>query len=263
MPFDDYVRAPGLNASKLKTGLKSMAHLQRELDGKGDEPSDAMKLGTLVHQALFESDAFAARPRFKGATKRTKAWREFVRDSPNGLHIDDAALATTIALHISRHPDVELMMGADGGCEASLFWHDQKHGIDMKGRLDYCVAGRNGYIMDLKTCSDITEDALQRAIWNFAYDVSAAHYLAGYAACVEEPPPPYFMLFAETSEPYAVRVFELSDESIHVGRLRRDQLLRDFVECRRTGQWWSQRPSQDIPQIGVPEWAVRRYAGSG
>lgn len=63
-----------------------------------------------------------------------------------------------------------------GVAEVSVFWRDKETGIMCKCRYDYFAPG---WIVDLKSCSDVSDRALRYVIGDYGYDVSGAMYSIG------------------------------------------------------------------------------------
>src|SRR6478609_9326519 len=74
--FEDYLRAPGINASGLKRILRSPAHFQASLT-EPEEPTESLEYGKLLHFIVLEPELFEARcvvqPKFDLRTKVGKA----------------------------------------------------------------------------------------------------------------------------------------------------------------------------------------------
>ena len=154
--------------------------------------SDAMRFGTLAHTAVLEPDLLdayvtldaakvglkadgtpAANPYMTGAWKKAAAEVEASGGIPVALA--DMELALRMRDAVAAHPTAAaLLMSTDGVSEESVFTVDDD-AVKHKARFDRRIPGA---IVDLKTTSSKPgAAALGRAVLDYGYDLSAAHYL--------------------------------------------------------------------------------------
>ena len=62
----------------------------------------------------------------------------------------------------------------------------------------------------------------------------------------------------ETSAPYAVKIYELDQESMEAGRKKYRQALNEYAQCKASNIWPSY--DQEIETIGIPQWALEKDA---
>lgn len=155
--------------------------------------TDAMRFGTLAHTAVLEPDLLdayvtldaakvglkadgtpAANPYMTGAWKKAAAEVEASGGIPVALA--DMELALRMRDAVAAHPTAAaLLMSTDGVSEESVFTVDDD-AVKHKARFDRRIPGA---IVDLKTTSTRPgASALGRAVLDYGYDLSAAHYLA-------------------------------------------------------------------------------------
>lgn len=154
--------------------------------------SDAMRFGTLVHTAVLEPDllngyvtldaaeigrksdgTLAANPFMTNAWKKAAA--EVEADGRIPVAAADMELALRMRDAVAAHPTAAaLLMSTDGASEESVFTVDDD-AVKHKARFDRRIPGA---IVDLKTTSTKPGAvALGRAVLDYGYDLSAAHYL--------------------------------------------------------------------------------------
>lgn len=264
MPAEQYHAIQALSAGGLKRLAQTPAHfygLQLDPNRPDSEPTPAMRNGTLTHCALFEPEALAARYVAKpagldGRTKEGKAWLALI--GTEGREIVDAAqLAAALAqaAAVRRLPDVAALL-SDGRGEVSAFWIDDETGELSKCRPDWVSpAGDDGVILvDGKTCQDASPDGFSRAIWNFRYDLQAAHYSTGYEIASGKRVHGFVFAAVESAWPHAAAAYMLDDLVLDRARAECRRLTELYAECRRTNTWPGYPTA--IQPIGLPRWAA-------
>lgn len=263
MPSLDYHAIPAVSASALKELRRSPLHYYgRYLDPRrpAQEPTPAMRNGTLVHCAIFEPHALDARYVVKpdGVDYRTKDGRAW-RDAQTAEIVDDtqmqAALAQAAA--VRALPDVAALL-ADGYPEASAFWVDDDTGELCKCRPDWVSTGHGSdgksvILVDGKTCQDASPDGFGRAIWNYAYHLQAAWYVDGFEAATGLNVHGFVFAAVESAWPHAAAAYMLGDDVMDKARKEYRRLLNTYAECRRTGVWPGYAPGVSL--INLPTWA--------
>lgn len=117
----------------------------------------------------------------------------------------------------ARHEQAAALLFGDGTSEASLFWQPSD-GPAHKARFDRLLDGCG---VDLKsTNAQPGEDALTKAVLNYGYDVSAAHYLE-VANGLELGVTAFWLVFVSKEPPHYVTVCNLSDDFLTRGRILR------------------------------------------
>lgn len=125
------------------------------------------------------------------------------------------------ALH--DHADAaDLLFNRAGSCEESAF-AVYPDGLHVKARFDRRLT--DGVIVDLKsTSAKPGRDSLTRAVLDYGYDVSAAHYLEvadllglgvqAFALVFVAKEPPHYVTVAEIDEAFLARGYALRDKAI-------------------------------------------------
>lgn len=205
--------------------------------------SDALSFGTLVHTIALEPELAADLVTLDAATigvkgdgtpaqnpLMTAAWKRAVAEvEAEGKTVVaqadwDRAIRMIDAVH--DHPVAGgLIFSADGHSEESAFWCDET-GIQHKARFDRRIPGA---IVDLKTtASQPGAHNLTRAVINYGYELSAAHYLAG-ADALQLGAETFVHVWVEKVAPYRVTVTEMTDEFIARGLHLRDLALQRAI----------------------------------
>lgn len=94
-----------------------------------------------------------------------------------------------------------------------------------------------------------------RAVAAYGYDVEAAFYQDGLKA-VSGKTVPFFFVAAEKAAPFAVAVYQASEEMIGVGRAKYRAGLQLLAWCRKNNRWPAYQPNGEIEEINLPRWAA-------
>lgn len=261
LPADEYHAGTEVSNSMLTAMHKSAAHcyaLHIDPARPAVSPTPAMLGGTLAHSYILEPDDFGLRYVVKpdGIDYRTnagKAWRD--EQTATIITADDMARAQQQRAAVHKVQALRNLL-SKGTAEASVFWTDAATGLRCRARPDWLHwhGPRRATVLDLKTISDLTADAVQRAVASYGYHRQAAHYSAGLRAVgveVEE----FVFGFVSSSYPYLAAAYVLDDETIDQGREEVEDLLHQFADCQKRGEW----PAfgDGYQATGLPAWAKR------
>lgn len=258
----EYHAHPAVSSSQLKHILRTPAHFKASLE-TSKEPTDAMKLGSLVHTLLLEphlvDDEYTVMPKFDRRTKQGKAdyeaWLEH-NSHKTAVTAEQMDTATAMTDSLRTSTVAQLLKVNETACEASIFYTDPATGIDCRVRPDFmikpCDAFPTGLIVDLKTTDNASPSAFKRTITNFGYHLSAAMYLDGYEVEFGVRPA-YIWLVVERDAPYAVASYTPSDEMLERGKADLDTALARLKACRDADSYPAY--GSEIMAIDLPKWA--------
>lgn len=249
---EEYDRQPRVNWSTLKLLDLSPAHYRQALL-EAYEDSDFKKLGRACHISTYEPELFKSRcVVWEGKARRGGDWEDFVDRHPDDeiltVHQYETSLAVGRAVRACAmaKPYIE---GGKG--EVTLLW--KSGDVDCKSRLDWVA--EIGAIADLKTMNRLggaSPVAFGRTAKNMKYGTQAAFYRRAYES-VTGKLLPYFLIAAETMAPYAVQVYQLTDEQLLQGEHHYEQLLTLYRGCRDRNVW--QQYSNEVMPLEMPlEW---------
>lgn len=254
MTDKEYFALDRLNASTLKR-LKTEGPVvigAEKRHGPGD-PSDAMRLGSLVHCMVLEPDAVSTRYVAFGGTRRGKAWDAFVADNtgPEIVTAKDYAKATAMAGSVKSHD--EAMKVLKGDHEMVLLWTMLLFGqsIPMKAKLDNLG---QGWACDLKTTLDASVEGFGRQIGNHAYHIQVALYHDAAKALqgVDEFKFP-IVAVDNRKMPFPVGVHELSQDFMDLGRQAYRDGIGEWLLWERRG-WPVHHTDSEVNIIEPPKW---------
>lgn len=223
------------------------------------EDTNALIRGEATHYAVLEPELFDARyaepPQGDGRTVAVKAaWAEWKLAHPNCVAIkhDDYSCAKGMNVAIRSHAEALRYIQGPGINETTLTWTDEETGEPCKARPDrICSADGWTWVPDIKTCRSASPRMFAKAIAEYGYHNKAAWYLDALDR-VEKRPRRFLFLAVESEQPYAVALYELTDEAIEQGRQENRTALALYAECKRN-KTWPGYPA-GVQYIDLPKW---------
>jgi len=256
MPADVYHRQRGVSNTGLKLMMRSPAHYKYQ---ERKESTRAMVLGSALHMACLEPDIFydtyhllrSSENRMTSEYKTAKKeyGEEFVLVKPEIEKIEGMAKS------LSMSAITEYLYNDYCDKELSGFAIDPETGLMCRHRFDAII---DGIAIDLKTTTDARKPAFSKKILDFGYHIQAAFYADQHRWITGDDIEKFIFAAIETSAPYAVKIYELDQESIEAGRKKYRQALGDYDECKKYNTWPAY--DQEIETIGIPQWALEKDA---
>jgi hypothetical protein len=265
MPAEDYHALPGLNSSRLKI-MASKTPMHANADREREETL-SLRLGTAVHAATLEPVEFERRffiaPQER-PDMRTKAGKELaasmglVAGSRSLLWYDQGQEVLAMRGQIWSHPRAsEILSGALS--EVVATWQDGETGQDCKARFDIIrpTGGspelRSAFLADIKTTAKgAGPREFARSVADYDYHLQAAHYLNGAEANglrIDG----FIFIAIETTAPYAVATYLMTEESLRIGKTVCARAIRRWDECEAANHWPGY--SEDLEPLTLPAWA--------
>ena len=239
-----YFRLPGVSSHALIEMRRSPLHCwARYVDPAraDEEPTAAMRFGTLVHALVLAPETFADEFALAGSIdRRTNAGKaDYAALAASGkLVVSGEAYraALEIVKAIRRNP-VAGTLFRTGEPEKVIAVEREPHRLPLKGRLDWLAP--QPAIVELKTATDASREGFLRAVYRHGYHLSAAYYrmLVGRATGTPEDAISHTFVVAETERPYAVAVYPTSERLLAEGREMWETALARFDECWINGEW--------------------------
>ena len=291
LPPDTYRSEPGLSHSESKQLRKSPYHYKRLNEPRPPElvkqPTAQMALGTMVHVATLEPDAFDERYIVgPDISKNSNAWKAFAaacveqRVEPITQLQRDQAFA--MAQSVRALPDFEPLLAACA-TEVSMWWECPATGVLCKARPDLVkrypppdvpvladadnpeqqlraatIAERGFAILaDLKTTESADAEAFARSVADWSYHTQAHWYSEGAEVALAVPVLSFLFVVVEREYPYAAASYTLDDNALAVAR-DINLAARDlFKRCEQTQEWPGY--PRDTRDIALPPWYMKRY----
>jgi hypothetical protein len=242
--------------------LRTPAHAKAIADGHGRE-TDAMDMGTAVHQLLLRDDRVDVLDFDTFRTNDAKAARDLSRSQgriPLLRHKWDEANHIAGAVREQLHAlELDPVPFTEGTAEHVIRWNEA--GVDCRAMLDW-LRDDLQTIDDLKTTSDASPRGFQRKVWSLRYDIQAAFYLravAGWLGEMSHPIKPRFRWVAvETEYPYLVTVHEPDKAALENADARVDEALRAWAVCVANNRWVGY--PVNVNQVGPVPWERDSWA---
>lgn len=272
MENHEYHAHPSVSASWLKAINRSPLHFwDRYINPNrtDDEPTPAMKLGTLAHCAILEPEEFDKRYIVMpdGIDKRTKEgkqlWADLLATGREPVKRDDWILVANMANAALKYPAMANIMPI-AQKELSLFWTDSNTGTECKMRPDIfiapCDAYPRGLIIDVKTLPDASPETFPRRVWEGDMLIQAGHYSSGHYhiyGCL----PDFGWLAVENARPHAVKLYMATSAQIEYGIDECIRLMRIYNTCMAANNWPAY--GDEIAELELPVYAQRIVDGDG
>ena len=196
----------------------------------------AMKLGSAIHMNVLQPEEFnknyAVSPKFDKRTKVGKEdYKNFINNNLSKTIISesDFEIIEQVTLKLMKEPLVRAML-QNGEPEKIITWHNEHYDVDCKGMLDY-YRPEADMIIDLKTTKDCSYKGFMNSVKKFKYHKQAAFYMDAVKAYR------FIIIAVEKTPPFAINVFELSDNMIDEGRDMYNQELEIYQYCMETDNW--------------------------
>lgn len=229
---DSYFKIDALNWSKLRLMERSPAHFKHGLT----EETDSMRMGSAAHMAILEPEKFTNRYTiFTGKVRRGKEWESFEFDATAGgmeiLNQREMSEVSKMRDAVLSNPHAVELLNTATAREITAQWTTETEDavFKCKGRLD---AIGPTCIVDLKTTQCSSPEMFKQSMRKYGYHGQAAWYVDGQTQSL-----PYYIIAVESSAPYCVTVFKLSESVIESGRQLYHSLLSRLHQCQSANRW--------------------------
>lgn len=245
LPFEEYAKMGGLRKSGLWPLVNGTPADYRYKMDNPKPPTDAMKLGTAVHDLVLEPEEFLKR-NITGGPINPKTSKPYGRDTKKFAEWEAATgkvawprkdwdKINAMAESVMRHDGAAHLLGV---CETevSALWKDPYSGRLLQARYDMWIAGIIG---DLKTTRDVGRRAFRRQAEDMGYFMQIAMYWDGAQILTGETPKDPHFVIVETEPPYktAVRKIDIEDTSLALGRVQYQYALDQLKKYEALGEW--------------------------
>lgn len=227
-----------------------------------DEPSDAMRLGTAVHQVIVENELpddvcrlIPSDVLSSSGSRAGGAWKAFACDNAGKLLLKSHAYDEfmRIITNIKSNAYARRLLDMESYREYECYWTDETHGVDRKAKLDILTPT---CIVDLKIVNDVSPRGFARLAYDRGYHRQAAFYRDAVRAKTGETLP-FIFIAATNCEPYSVACYDLGDAFIQMGAEQLDDAIAGIKRATETGNW--KRPGcETLVTLQAPNWA--KYA---
>lgn len=236
---------------------KTPAHARAIADGHGRD-TDAMDLGTAVHQLLLRDDRVDVLDFDSFRTNDAKAARDESRAQgriPMLAHKWQEAqdIATAVRERLVQL-GLDPVPFTEGTAEHVIRWEER--GVECRAMLDW-LRDDLTVIDDLKTTNDASARGFRRKVWNLRYDIQAAFYRRAVLATYDTQPR-FRWIAVETEYPYLVSVHEPDKLALENADARVDQAIDLWAECLASDTWGGY--PIDVQTVGPVPWEQDQWA---
>lgn len=252
---EDYHKSEGVSSTFLRSLIEntaSKAHWNR----LNPTSNSSMDLGNLIHTLVLEPDTFDKRylilpesHKQKGESikKNQPYYQEAKELSKTVLSFKENQDLDLLRQNLEHNLDYQLIrhMRTKGKPEVSLMWHEKIYGMDvtLKSRPDW-LWEKEGFIFDLKTCQDASDDGFAKSVQNRTYLLQAYMAMRGYEKCFGRKAMQHVWVVIENSKPYDINSFyldpkdpEYGHELYEVGKDLFYKAMKIYKECKQSGNW--------------------------
>lgn len=127
-----------------------------------------------------------------------------------------------------------------GKSQVKLEWANPESGTPCKGRPDHLIVDEaSGIIYDLKSCTDASDEATDRQIVKYGYDVQHAAYLEGASLAYPQAAGnfKFLFIFAEVDRPWAVNVRPFGGSMAELGDRKWQRACRIWARCLKENRF--------------------------
>lgn len=259
VPEAEYRADPALSCSEARKILSAPARYLYDR-AAGEQHADHFDFGKAAHTTILGVGAPVAVLDFDDW--RTKDARQAKADAYEAGLIPVLASAWTsveaMAAAVRAHPIASRLINPERGtAERSLFWSDERTGLPLRARLDWCphkADGRRLVVVDLKSTPATADPrSFGKSAASFAYHQQAAWYLDGVRRLIADDAAFVFVV-VEKSPPHLVNVIELDGEALAIGRDRNRRAIDVWAACLERDEWPGY--PMEIASASLPRWAA-------
>ena len=251
IPFPDYCKMEGKNASALKKIPKSMKHLKHYLDN-GMADSKALRRGRLIHSWLLDHDTrLAGIATYKGITsgKGSKlAKKAFDNENVGKTIVTIEELKELDAMYESVMSESAFATRIEKADTEVVGVWENKAGV---GKCRYDMVDQNDFC-DVKSIGDISIPNLTRQFYKLGYDIQ----FGWYADCFFHEfgrMPTAFVIWVESVPPFDVCIDQVCPNILEKGRERALELAMKWKVAEVTGIWEGVNP-YGVRLLDEPAW---------
>lgn len=262
----DCTDGPGISSSGLrtiesKTPLHYWVNSYLNPDRLPSEPKDHFTFGHAAHCLLLSEDGFrekfVVRPeKWKDwRTDAAKAWKLEQQEAGREVLVaDDIKVIRHIAAQLAADPLVASGI-LQGAVEHSLIWKDAPTGVWLRARPDV-IPSADGVLVDLKTTTDASPEAVQRSVLSLGYAMQGALAGIGLETVLGAKMTDFVLVWLEKKPPYAVRISPVDNEWIYWARRQLRRAIDTFAKCVETNKWPGYEGEETI---SMPQWLRTRF----
>jgi hypothetical protein len=165
-----------------------------------------------------------------------------------------------MAARLREHPVASRLLAPDNGAaEASLFWRDERTGVQRRARLDLLPHRRDGRMIlpDYKSAVSSEPTKFAKAAADLGYHQQADWYSEAVRALELADDVAFLFVVQEKQPPYIVTVVQLDVVAMRIGAHLNQRAIDTYAECTSTGVWPGY--SAEVASVSLPPWYERAH----
>jgi exodeoxyribonuclease VIII len=241
-----------LSFSSIKEFAKSPRHYLDYISKERTAPTDAMKLGSMVHCMILTPDVFneqfAVAPDINKRTNAGKEeWLEFSNLNAGKIIVnnEDYEHARKLIDGVLCNDNIYNAVKSCTSFERE--WREDIYGLPYRGFFD---GESDEYILEIKTTSDGHPKAVMSDFVKRKYHMQAGIYNKASGKKV-------LYLVVETSAPYLSYLAYANDKYLDLGRKDVAELNNRFMNCLEGGDFTGGYDYHNVITIDLP-WSVEK-----
>ena len=223
----------------------------------------ALDIGQVAHAAILEPHTIdevcleiPADVLAKNGAKSTNSWYAFEKENPDRilLRAHELKQVRDMQSAVYANPACRRLLECDGPVEARIRWTCGRTGIKRKTKPDKVALGfSRPFLVDIKTCIDVSPAAFAKAMANFSYYIQTPYYSHAIKQKFGETPAFVFIAVGK-DPPHPCRPYALSANAYELGEERVWAGLAALAACHESGDW-SEPDETKIVELDLPSWA--------
>lgn len=232
-----YNALQALNYSGMKELLRSPRHYQEYLT-RQEEPSKALRIGTMVHAAVLQPDVFQRYKPAPDVKRNTTAgkeayalWASMLKNDEQVCDADEYELALRVSDKMNQI--IERLGIKALETEKTVTATDRD--VLLKSSID--LIADDGYLYDLKTTEDASPNGFMKSVKQYKYNLQAVTYLMNFERFYKTRPKGFRFIVVEKDAPNEGAIYELGAGIMADGITMYEKALKLYSDCDKAGVW--------------------------
>ena len=264
MSWDEYAAVDALSGSALIHMRRSPLTFIWNRDNP-QEPTDAMKLGTVIHTAILEPPLLGKIAVWglieEQKVRRGKVWDAFAEANKELIILTKAEQGAVVDAVDGAYdtPVARQYLAEEGPTEGSMFWVDPYDGRYWKGRVDKLIRTKNSAtIVDLKKTRCCSPRRFGAQAYQLGYHCKAAIYVSGYQILTGIRPK-FRWIALEEKRPNECAVYRATPDVLTLGGDEVTSLVHRLDACEKSDVWPCEVETEE--DLVLPAYAMNEAEG--
>ena len=232
MPFDEYLALEGMNASTIKSGMKSMKHMKSYMDN-GIDPTPAMQKGSLIHSAILEPELLDATVVTYDGIRRGNDWKEFQAENEGMTIAKPSEMVDVYGARDSVWSNEKAIHAIKNTAHEVCIQWDTKLIGKCKARMDG-YNPESGMLLEVKSTVAVDPYSFSKTCYNMGTHLQIGWIKSGLNALGLKLNS-IVILAVEQKRPWDCVTYEPDTAFIEQGEMRSHEIARQFKTCSTIG----------------------------